>query len=373
MIDRQAARGMITSLEAFKGHEREEYYFLVDPLTEFIWSSKFYNLSEMDKLARAILTSKPEAMAVEIDPPVTAQLLAEQIKSWVEDIRQKLFHSKSAPFSCISDAQKWLDAVNRKIDEWNKRIDERNKRVDGWNKRSDEYHDCWQAILERYPHIKGGIEEWSLMKKQGIEVEFPTADEWQKLAEIQLAMESLEIGKVGEPPERDEEMKIYDALLDGIWEICKVTGFTVESVEMCILADASPVLPPFTFNIIRETHSLPSGVNLQNRFARVTIRGDLTFQDLRSLHRSIRGALGIKRLKRLTKKHSQLYEIVTKRGSIPKGRGGTVKFWESIKDEWNTEYPSDAYTTWKGIKIAYERIVAQLERRIMATEAQNER
>jgi hypothetical protein len=132
---------------------------------------------------------------------------------------------------------------------------------------------------------------------------------------------------------------------------------------MYVLADASPVLPPFTLGISKETHSLPSGTSVINRFARVTIRGDLTFYDLRSLYRSIRRELGITRSKRPTIKHLQLYEMVRRRGSIPRQKG-TVAFWESVMKEWNDFHRQDKYKTWKGVKLAYERIIAQLARRI---------
>jgi len=381
MIDRQTARGMIHALEVFRGREPEEYSFLVEPLTDFILSTpkERYPLGEVNKLVKAILTGKPEIVAIDIEPSVTTQFLAEQIKPWVEDIRQKLFHSKSAPFSCIEDAKTWLAEVDKKDNEWKKRMDEWYKEVDAWHKRADEwerrsneYHDYWQAILEEYPHITGGIEKWSLMKKQGIEVKFPPEAGWQKLNELQLAMQSLEIGEVGDSPEKDEQVKTYYALLDDILEVCKKTGFTYKSAEMHILADTSPVLPPFTFGIVRETHSLPSGTSLQNRFASVTIRGDLTFEDLRSLYRSIRRELGIKHSKRLTKKHLQLYEMVTKRGSIPNG-AGTVAFWTSVMKDWNVLHRQDKYKTWKGVKLAYERIIDQVERRMTKEGGYNER
>jgi hypothetical protein len=380
-MDKEIIRDWFIGLEALRGREPEDYAYLIEPFTEYVFNNGFNKIGsqELNKLVKGILTERPETTPTEIEPSVTAELLAEQIKPWVEDIRQKLFHSKSAPFRSVSDAKKWLDEVNRRIDEWHKRVDEWHKqadewerRVDEWHKRNDAFHDYWQVILEKYPHITGGIEKWSLMKKQGIEVKLPTADEEQKLTELQLVVEALEVGEVGDPPEQDEQVKIYYALLDDKWEMCKVTGFTIESMEMCILADASPVLPPFTFGIVRETHSLPSGIRLQNRFAKVDIRGELSFQDLRSLHRSIRDALGIKRLKRPTTKHLQLYKMVTQRGNVPDGEG-TVAFWKSIMEEWNDLYPQKKYKTWKGIKLAYERIIAQAERRMKKEEAQNER
>jgi len=55
--------------------------------------------------------------------------------------------------------------------------------------------------------------------------------------------------------------------------------------------------------------------------------------------------------------------MIRKRGDIP-SREGTVKFWVSVMKEWNDLHPQDKYKTWKGIKIAYDRIIARLERRV---------
>jgi len=398
MFDRQTTKQLIMGLEAFRGHDPEEYSALVEPLSEFVFSNNFYNLSEVNKLVEAILAARPETTTMETEPSVTAQLLAGQIKPWIEDIRQKLFHSKSAPFSRIEDAEIWWDKAKKGADEWSKRVDEWSKRWDEWRKRWHEWevrlqamlekyplmkadadnegikrtwHEWkvrWQAMLEKYPPTKAdkeGIKKtWVALCKQGIPVEFPTQEDLRQFYEIKRYGES----EVGESPEQDEQVKIYGALLDDILEINRVTNFTVLSVKMYILADASPVFYPFTFGIFGGTHSLPSGISLLNRFARVTIRGDETFEDLRSIYRRIRQELGIKRSKRPTIKHSQLYRIVKRRGAIPRQKG-TVAFWESVMKEWNDLQPQDKYKTWKGVKLAYERIIAQLERRITTKEA----
>jgi len=376
------AKQRIAALEAFRGYEPEEYLFLIDPLTKFMVSSRCQNLDALNEFARAILGTKPGTIYTENEPSITAKFLADLIRPWVEDIREKLFHSKSAPFRSASDAKKWLEKVNKKLDEWGKRVgewqkevDEWHKRVDKWREKANEYHDYYQAILERYPHLKGGIEEWLLMKKQGVEVEFPPKEEWQKLTEIKLAADSLDskIGEVGEPPEQSEEIKTHYAFGDSVLEICQVTGFTKQSVEMYILADAQLILPPFTLGIVKETHSLPSGVDVLNRYASVTIRGGMTFKELLSLYRSIRRGLGIKRSKPLTKKNLELYEIVTRKGNIPNRKGTIEPFWESIRKEWNAHHARPKYKTWKVVQITYGRIKARLERRIVAKEAQNER
>ena len=328
MVDKQQIKEWVIGLEAFRGHEPEEYYYLVEPLTKFVSNNGFRKMDGMNELVKAILTARPETTTTEIEPSVTAQLLADQIKPWIEDIRQTLFHSKSAPFSRIEDVRIWLDEAVKRYDEWHKRYAE------------------W---LERPSLIKEGM----------------TFTEYVRSNYSELVVE--------EPTQQDEQVKVLLTLMDKAQEIARVTGFTVTSLEMYILADTSPVRPPpFTLRILEETHSLPSGTSILNRFARVTIRGELTFEELRSAYRGIRQELGIKRSKRPTTKHLQLYKMVRRRGDIP-SRKGTVAFWKSVITEWNDLHPQDKYKTWKGIKLAYERIIAQFERRITTKGGQHER
>jgi uncharacterized protein YdcH (DUF465 family) len=365
MIDYQTTREMITRLEAFRGHDLEEYHHLVEPLAEFVFSIKLYNLEAVNKLAEAILPASQETTTMEIEPTVSARLLADQIKPWIEGIRQTLFHSKTAPFSCFEDAKIWWEEAIERSDEWAKRAEEWQKRAEEKIKRVKEWDAHWDAMCEKYPHLNEDIETRTALRKQGIPVEVPTHNEYQQLDNLRYYVDSLE---VGEKPEQDAQYEVYSALLDEIIKINVVTGFTMKSVRAYILADTLPVLPTFTFGIHTETHSLPDGTSLVNRSARVRIRGELTFEDLRSLYRGIRRELGIKRSKRPTTKHLQLYEMVQQKGDIPSGKG-TVAFWESVMKEWNNLPKQDKYNTWKGVKMAYERIVAQFERRITTKEA----
>ena len=145
---------------------------------------------------------------------------------------------------------------------------------------------------------------------------------------------------------------------------------------MCILIGAPPAKPLFTFHVVREVNSLQSGRRLVNEFAQVTMRGDLTFKDLRLLHRRAKRALGVRRLKRLTEKHLQVYRMVKQSGNIPKpGERGTLAFWELQRTEWNRSHSrkKDQYTTWQGIRGIYESTVKRLEGRLTLKEVQNER
>lgn len=283
------------------------------------------------------------------------------IVPWVQDIRQALFHSKSAPFSRIEDAETWWNEAKKRTDEWSKGVDEWCKRVDEWYKIRDEWEAHWQAMLVKYPLLDKSIKTWAALKKQGVPVDLPTRQEREGLNEIKLSLQSLE---VGEPPEQDEQVKVLKALVRKILKIYKVTPFTVGSMKMYILADVPPVVPTFTFRILKETHSLPSGTSFLDRFAIVTIRDELTFEDLRSLCRSIRRELGIEGSRSPTPKHLALYEMVKEKGTILSGKG-TVASWKSLKDEWNKNYPGQQYKEWRCAKIAYDRLCQKMNDRFL--------
>ena len=80
--------------------------------------------------------------------------------------------------------------------------------------------------------------------------------------------------------------------------------------------------------------------------------------------------------KRLNTNHLQLCRLVQNKGGAPKGKG-TLAFWKSVMDEWNTPHPKNEYKTWKGVKIYYERIISKLRPDhigwLQKEEAQNER
>jgi len=277
-VRKEIVREWVLGLEAFKGRGYEDYAYLIGPFTEFVFKSGFdkIKVEEFNKLAQALVASETKVTPTKIEEPtITAKFLAGQIRPWVEDIRETLFHKKAAPFKCNDDAEKWLDEAKKGIEEWLEKLEERVKR-------HEEYHAYLDALYEKYSLF---VSKWDAWLNPPIE--HPTQEEMQYFTEAeQRRIMSL---KPGEPIEESEQVKAYIGLRDNAQKISEVTGFAVESVRMYILADVFPVLPPVTFGIVKETHPLPSGKSLLNRYAKVTIRGGLTEKDLRSLYRMING------------------------------------------------------------------------------------
>jgi len=148
-------------------------------------------------------------------------------------------------------------------------------------------------------------------------------------------------------------------------EVSAQTGLTPISVVMYIIADIKPVLTTYSCGGTEDLVILPAEngkTKLSRRHLNITINTELSFNELLALYKSIKGFLGVTKSKTLSNKHLELYQIVQRHGSPPKGKG-TVSFWNLVKNEWNTANPSDQYRSWKAVKIAYDRIIEKLNSR----------
>ena len=375
MLSRQDVERMVWALPVFKGHDTEEYSPLIEPLTEFLWDTRHlniqkgdpsYNLAGLEKLVRAILGNRaaPTDVCPERGQSLTTAYVADLIEPWVEDVREELFHSREIPLGCLEDAEAWMDAGRKALDEW-------NNDVRRWLAKQRYYHACWNALYKKYPLLRDS--RWRAWIDT-VPTDRPTQEEIEQLSKDD--QQRVALLKPGEAPEQDEQARAYYALVNHASKISRATGFIFESVQMCILIGTPPAKSLFTFHIVREGNSLPSGTRLVNQFAQVTMWGDLTFKDLRLLHRRVRRALGVRRSKRFTEKHLQVYRMVKESGNIPKpGERGTQAFWELQRKEWNRSHSrnKDQYSTWQGIRGIYKSTVKRLGGRLTLKEVQNER
>ena len=153
-------------------------------------------------------------------------------------------------------------------------------------------------------------------------------------------------------------------------EVSAQIGLTPISVAMYIIADIKPVLPAYSCGGTEALVILPAEdgkTELGRRHLNITINSELSFNELLALYKSVRGFLGVTKSKTLSNKHLELYQIVQRHGSPPKGKG-SVAFWNSVKEEWNEKHQGDdIYKSWKGIKIAYERIIKKLKSRFQVS------
>lgn len=104
---------------------------------------------------------------------------------------------------------------------------------------------------------------------------------------------------------------------------------------------------------------MPSGRIVAYPEATVKIRQHFSLANLRWMYEQLRKEMNLSKRKALDSGHLELYKLVQRQGTIPKGKG-TVAFWKSVQEKWNKLHPKKKYTTWNGAKITYERMVDKL-------------
>jgi len=284
---------------------------LIGTLASFASGMERLDLPVLERIIEALVSnpSKEEVKPSDLSPSVklTSEFLTSQITPWVEDIRQELFNSRSAPFSTFEEASKWFKEAGKEFRQKFKGDTETKVETKAEGKPER------RTLKEQYPFLAYGIRE------------------------------------------RSSNYPPYLICLFRADEIAHVAGFDTASMLYYILADVSPVSTKVQTYVKEGVHSLPSGVDLIDRLATVEIRGELTFKELQCLYQQIRQELRIKRTKTLNEKHLELYQLVQERGGPVKGKG-SVDFWSSVKQDWHNE----GCTTWKGAKIAYDRLIKKL-------------
>lgn len=281
-------------------------------------TSRWPNIEEMDVEER--IGSLHESSVV-------SEFLVDLIMPWVEDIRRELFGSPDIPFHTFNDMKTW----------WRQALDENNKWLE--EQRKVQYSNAlFQMNSDETTPIGS-----TLRSSWGIPTSVSPERAYSGL------LNYLHVGYT--PP--------YTILLFRTDEISYATGFIFIDVFFHILSDWHPTLKRYDIVPEQRVHKLPSGNTLINRFVSVDIRGEMNFEELHGVYQEIRQGLEIKRTKAFNEKHLEIYKLVQKMGGPPK-RKGVVKFWNMLREEWNKKHIDDPYETWKGLKIAYERLYNKL-------------
>jgi hypothetical protein len=263
-----------------------------------------------------------------------SEYLVDLINPWVEEVRQTLFYSSSAPFTSAEQANRWFNDAEKTVDKFRKSLDE-------WEKeKAGAFYEKEASFYAKYPHLNlpDGMAMWV-----GV---LPPEEEFEELR------------KEGSP-ECDNVVKTYLNLSAKADEISTASGFSASSLRLYILADIRPTSSTIEWRSSEIVSELPSGISLTNRFVRLNVRGGLSFKELYSTYQRIRRELNTRRKKGFNKKHLELYRMVRRRGYPPSGKG-TKAYWSSVQLECNETHKKDRYKTWKGVKITYDRLHKKL-------------
>jgi hypothetical protein len=155
--------------------------------------------------------------------------------------------------------------------------------------------------------------------------------------------------------------KLHELLVDckGTAEQFGPFGLDVNSLVFFVLADIPPFFTPIEVTVVSTCGRLPTNRLVPIREATIKIREGFTFEQLRWAYERVRRELKLTKKKSLGKKHLLLYRLVRQTGKLPQGKG-TVAFWTAVMLAWNRSNPKDKYKSWKGIRLAYDRIVGKI-------------
>jgi len=182
-------------------------------------------------------------------------------------------------------------------------------------------------------------------------------------------MLSMNKKKLREDTERELERYLWTKVTKHADKLSKETGLSPLSLIYYILADIKPLSIPYEIR-------MPGAGYCKGRrkcwYVAIRVNTELSFEDLTEIYNIVKETLGVKRGKRLNQRHLEIYTMVQEQGGAPKGRG-TVAFWKLLQEQWNKRHNNgDEYTTWKGIKRAYELIYERLSSQYQTKEVKED-
>ena len=241
---------------------------------------------------------------------LTADYLAESLKPTIKAIRKTYFGSEDPPFNSLDEAKAWSDIYD-----------------DGPSYLRKEKAEKWLSVfrVERPPTVSpfftaNGEEFWEM-----------TPGKWH-----------------------------WDEAEKEIQELSGKTGISPDSLRFYVLADIKPLTMPYGIY-------MPGKEYCEGKrkcwYVDIRVNTELSFDDLLELYHTVKEALGVKRGKMLNEKHLELYRLVMSRGGAVKGKGSAA-FWELINKDWH----NDECATWKGAKLAYQRLEKRLSNQYLTKE-----
>lgn len=289
------------------------------------------------KLAQRIaLGSERSGLALPLTPGLLLDSgrLTETIRPQVEQVRREVFGTTAAPFRSLGMAARWIEETARRQPRASLRDRKQAKALEA-------------EVLERLPRLGRLLRCWIRSfsyEVLGVPYAKPGAEWVHRVSAVP-----------GSPLAR---------LAEAARDLAGATGFSPVAIVAFILVGLEPLLPPAR---LTAHHVFPGAAAKvwvpPRRWVTVDFLGrDLTFGQLRQLHRRIREGVGAVGRKRVTPAHQALLELVRQLGGEPQHgpRGSKRAFWEKVRAEWNQKHPERRYQTWRGPEMAYRRLSRKL-------------
>lgn len=324
-MDYQTCLELAQKLDAIQKNDLQDSP-IVKQIAMLIQKDNVRDLATLNEIVETMYTSQgsDDLSEIVLTPSVVVnnEFLAYLISDWVKEIRRAVFRSEQPPFKSYDEAAEWMQTQNAVPREW---------------------------VLGESPDKLPPNE--SKRHKFRVNVGFYNREGHY---DIICARINSKLEKVIRQAKRVRDY----------------THLEHSSIVMHILAGTRPFLPPYEVGFPTEAltfHTDQGEVEYLGRQVLVTFNVEPNFDVLMSLYRYLREHLGIERTKSLRGKHMELYRLVAGRTGPRQGKGA-VEFWRSVQEDWNKSHPDDVYVTWKGVKIAYERLVKTLNRQVRRPE-----
>jgi hypothetical protein len=346
-MDYQISLELAEGLEAIRKH-RLKASPVVKAIANLIYKYGVTDLELLNEVTEGLLAanSLPNSkLPTEITPQdlFDAELLTKDITFLVERIRLELFGKREAPFSSWEEAEDWLREEELRQKGFERFGGGEKLKESIWKSHSSPLLKPADSKTQEFEERKWLVQEFS-----------------QTINKIRLWDRGRALGKgmLGEidlvtPPPSHLALLVLKAR-----ELSEQTAIDYSSLLMHILANTKIVCEGFTY-YFRTTNSLDLSVSVNK--LEITSWGRLNPADRHRIFQVIKKHFGEgRKRKEITAKHLELYRLVDRKGGAPVKRAkGMVAFWKQVMLEWNKTHPEDTYTTWKGVKRAYDLLMAR--------------
>lgn len=301
--------------------------FQAGPIIRLAQRIRISALQEDDNLYRL-----ENGVEINLQDLVASDFLVSKIAFWIETVRDELFGAPQAPFdNDIENAINWIETTAK-------------------------------SDMENNNPVNAG---------EGKEA-FPGAE--QEETGLPFMMRSIYL------PSKSRVKSLWvqpGTLLYHLSRkaenMSRSTGFNRHSLTIYILTGLEPIMPRVTVSVNLGRANLPlvpqednndfsenDHYKLAKRSLKIEIHSaDLSPGELKNLYEQYRRALKVRKTKSLSSEQVRLYYLVSTRGGPP-GRGSKA-FWQSIKDEWNSNGSNKPYRSWEGVYQRYKIIERKMD------------
>jgi hypothetical protein len=345
MMDRDALA--IYVVKNAPSHLREHSFLKTafeEKMKELGEGASYHKRLALDILTRAkelyaeYITTKMKKDAADLAFAYTSRdfaesdIFAKRLRPWAKALRQERFKCDEAPFEIIDKAADWIEEETE------------TNRIN-WEERHGKRREEIEKEINR------------LASEHRIEIR----------AEAKYV-----------PYQREDSEYVRRALLTPGTFLMKltresenmagVTGLRQDTLVAYILVGLKPVRPRMWATQTDRETELPGGERLVRRWETVTFyAADLTYDEVRAMYNAIKGYVGGEGAKkkgrkaRVAKADLELLDLVKERGGPPRKRGAKTKFWETVREEWNSKPDVKPYRTSRGLSNRYERLSERLK------------